>query len=687
MPAQRPSDLLKNKTNVHPVINRSTQATAEDFGEAGAILDDHADILDALQNASSADFYGIFVSLAALQAQYPILDDEGFAIITLGVGNPIEIAVYNIPPGEWTIQGQTNQVLLYTNRLAFPAEGQEGIWYIDKAASRGYLWYTAAYNLIGGSVAPNPSKPLKKNFLSLVGVDQDQEHLAIIADAIREHAPWSCSAGQKMEFYTLNVVGTPGNYGYEARHYLLNLNVTVINQPSPDVLIGADDIIPLGIDPPVLLDDDSNPLVAPLGNIGTTDLEDAFNLGKLVGAGPARTAWVVQTILFVTATQNIGGIDTLKRYVFEGGPGQYGGDDYGIDPDILLATEEMFNDITEQSTLPTSENNIITLKKVLDTDLSTIDPDGLADYYNALDPGVMKQGYESWRITVVDSGDVILKTFDLVNRGKGPVGAEAVSANVGNTLTADMFFEINVGVSSGPDIDPDTDIYADVTALIADQGAQEEGEEYYVTDASDFTTITSGGALVLYLGTTVGDETDYLILSNPGASGTGDMAASVYDPANKAEQVLTVGDLLDEDDMASNSATKAPSQQSVKAYVDKRTQYMDFACSNETSNLLVGTGFTMVMMRALPVVTKVDFSVTTAPTGSTIILNVKKNGTTIYSTKPTIDATEFSTLTGTAQVLSGATAYAVGDILSVEIDQVGSTVAGAGLKAMITYNN
>jgi hypothetical protein len=52
------------------------------------------------------------------------------------------------------------------------------------------------------------------------------------------------------------------------------------------------------------------------------------------------------------------------------------------------------------------------------------------------------------------------------------------------------------------------------------------------------------------------------------SAGAGDMTAAMYDPAGKEEQVLTESDILDEDDMASNSATKVPSQQSVKAYVD-----------------------------------------------------------------------------------------------------------------------
>lgn len=110
----------------------------------------------------------------------------------------------------------------------------------------------------------------------------------------------------------------------------------------------------------------------------------------------------------------------------------------------------------------------------------------------------------------------------------------------------------------------------------------------------------------------------------------------------------------------------------------------NFACSDETSDLATGTVFEFILLDPIPSVQRVDFSVTTAPTGSTIILDVKKNGTTIYSTKPTIDATEFSTLTAsTDQVLSGLINFIAGDKLEVVIDQVGSTIAGIGLKARL----
>lgn len=444
MAADRPSDLLKNKTNVHPVVNRSTQATAEDFVEAGAILDNHADLLNALINTSGADFYGIFATLAALQAAYPIgpvINEGSYAIITLGVGNPIEIAVYTNPAG-WQIVDHTDQVLLYTNRAAFPPTGLEKKWYIDKAATRAYLWYNSAYNLMGSN-AISPSRPFKKNFLPLSGVDLNQDLLAIIADAILLHAPWTCAAGQKMEFYTANVASDEVGSIFEIRHYVLNMFITEIGVGA-DISITGNDIIPLGKITNEVPDDTDSGLVAALGNIGTTDLEDAFNAGKLIGAGPARGPWVVGTIFFVTATQDIAGDDVLKRYIFQGAPGLYGGDDMGSDPNILEATLEMFQDITEEPTLPSAENNIIVTKTVLDDDLlaipTTVDAAGLAVYFNALDPALLKQGYESWRINIVDDTDAVLKTFDLVNRGKGLIGDGSPLTE----LDATNFFEINI---------------------------------------------------------------------------------------------------------------------------------------------------------------------------------------------------------------------------------------------------
>jgi hypothetical protein len=117
--------------------------------------------------------------------------------------------------------------------------------------------------------------------------------------------------------------------------------------------------------------------------------------------------------------------------------------------------------------------------------------------------------------------------------------------------------------------------------------------------------------------------------------------------------------------------------------------YMDFACSDEDSDLAVGTVFTMICNRDYPYASAVEFSVTTAPTGANLEFDVRKNGTSVYTTRPSIDAGEKLTATATTQPLINGTNFslAIGDEFQVRITQVGSTVAGAGLKATMVYND
>jgi hypothetical protein len=117
--------------------------------------------------------------------------------------------------------------------------------------------------------------------------------------------------------------------------------------------------------------------------------------------------------------------------------------------------------------------------------------------------------------------------------------------------------------------------------------------------------------------------------------------------------------------------------------------YMDFACSDEDSDLAVARVFTMICNRDYPYVSSVEFSVTEAPTGANLEFDVLKNGTTVYTITPIIDAGEKLTATATTQqVINGTTfSLAIGDEFQVRITQVGSTDAGAGLKATMVYNN
>lgn len=78
----------------------------------------------------------------------------------------------------------------------------------------------------------------------------------------------------------------------------------------------------------------------------------------------------------------------------------------------------------------------------------------------------------------------------------------------------------------------------------------------------------------------------------------------------------------------------------------------------------------------------VTVAVNTAPTGATLIVDVNKNGTTIFTTqanRPTV------AISGTEDLSSvpDETSVAFDDVLTVDIDQVGSSVAGADLVVQV----
>lgn len=109
----------------------------------------------------------------------------------------------------------------------------------------------------------------------------------------------------------------------------------------------------------------------------------------------------------------------------------------------------------------------------------------------------------------------------------------------------------------------------------------------------------------------------------------------------------------------------------------------EFALSDETTALTTGTA--KITWRAPYAFELVDLraSVTTAPTGANLIVDINESASTILSTKLSIDAGEkTSTTAATAHVISDA-AIADDAEITFDIDQVGSTVAGAGLKVKL----
>jgi hypothetical protein len=108
-----------------------------------------------------------------------------------------------------------------------------------------------------------------------------------------------------------------------------------------------------------------------------------------------------------------------------------------------------------------------------------------------------------------------------------------------------------------------------------------------------------------------------------------------------------------------------------------------FACSDETSALTVGTSKLVFRMPHAMTLTGVRASVTTAPVGSTLVVDINEAGTSVLSTKLSIDASEKTSTTAASAAVISDTALADDAEITIDIDQVGSSTAGAGLKVYI----
>lgn len=95
----------------------------------------------------------------------------------------------------------------------------------------------------------------------------------------------------------------------------------------------------------------------------------------------------------------------------------------------------------------------------------------------------------------------------------------------------------------------------------------------------------------------------------------------------------------------------------------------------------VGPEYKMVIVEDLTIVSP-SILAKIAPTGADLIIDIKKNGVSIFSTKPKILAGQTSDDGGA--VLS-TTTVANGDILTYDITQVGSTVRGSDITVGLTF--
>lgn len=110
---------------------------------------------------------------------------------------------------------------------------------------------------------------------------------------------------------------------------------------------------------------------------------------------------------------------------------------------------------------------------------------------------------------------------------------------------------------------------------------------------------------------------------------------------------------------------------------------------DDRTTLTVDTGLSRWYNRTGQTLTIVGvwLSAGVQPTGAPILVDVHKNGTTIFTTQANRPTVAAATNGGTISATPNVTAFAQGDYLTIDIDQVGSTIAGGFLTGgvVLTY--
>jgi hypothetical protein len=112
--------------------------------------------------------------------------------------------------------------------------------------------------------------------------------------------------------------------------------------------------------------------------------------------------------------------------------------------------------------------------------------------------------------------------------------------------------------------------------------------------------------------------------------------------------------------------------------------YMTIALSDETTAITTGTG--KINFRAPHAMTLNQIpraSLATASTSGVPTIDINKNGTTIFSTKLTIDANEKTSTTAATPAVLSTTTFSDDDEITMDIDVAGT--GAAGLKVTLYY--
>lgn len=171
-----------------------------------------------------------------------------------------------------------------------------------------------------------------------------------------------------------------------------------------------------------------------------------------------------------------------------------------------------------------------------------------------------------------------------------------------------------------------------------------------------------------------------------GLAGVVTLAPSVTDILNLVGQELSADDpggdrLLFWDDSESKATHLSVGPGIVFDGTTLRVEeWLWVACSDETTALTTGAAKITFRMPFAATLLSVRASLNTAPAGANLVVDVNEGGLSVLSTKLSIDATERTSTTAATPAVISDSALADDAEITIDIDQIGSSTAGAGLK-------
>ena len=200
--------------------------------------------------------------------------------------------------------------------------------------------------------------------------------------------------------------------------------------------------------------------------------------------------------------------------------------------------------------------------------------------------------------------------------------------------------------------------------------------KYYFTNDFAFLN-TNAGSISGYVGE-ISDDNTGIALKNTGA-GEINIKSNKVDCSSFAE--IDSGTITLDCVDISGSFTKTGGTLNIIP-----EKVIQFACSDEESDLEVKDGILTFLMPYNMTLLEVRANVKDAPTGSNMEIDVNEDGVSIFSTKISIDDGEKTSETSSIPyVLSNINLQNESQIV-INMDKIGSTVAGVGLKmALIGY--